>query len=148
MQKVSLSIVLIAAALASPFAATAAPAGLEITNARMPLPPSGSDVGAVYLTLRNDGTDSKTIVGIESAAARNAMLHELMVVQGTARMRPIERLSIPAGGEIVLAPGGLHIMLVGLKDHLRIGQTVPLVLLLGDGQKVGVTVSVRPIGSQ
>jgi len=148
-QKISLYIVLVAAVLAmSASAVTAAPVGLTVTNARMPLPPSGSDVGAVYLTLHNEGTDSKTIVAVESPSARSAMLHKSMVVQGTERMRPIERLTIAAGREIVLAPGGLHIMLVGLKADLRVGQEVPLVLRLEGGQKVEVMVPVRPIGTQ
>ncbi len=149
MHKIRFSILLTAAVLAAGVsAAMAASNGLSVVNARMPLPPSGSDVGAVYLTLRNEGVESKTIVGVESAWARSAMLHESAVDHGTARMRPIERLTIPAGRTIVLAPGALHIMLVGLKNDLRVGQEVPLALLLEGGQKLDVMVSVRPIGSQ
>lgn len=144
-----LSILLTAAVLATGLSpAIAASNGLSVVNARMPLPPAGSDVGAVYLTLRNEGVESETIVAVESAWARSAMLHESAVDHGTARMRPIERLTIPAGRTIVLAPGALHIMLVGLRNDLRVGQEVPLALLLEGGQKLDVVVSVRPIGSQ
>jgi copper(I)-binding protein len=148
-QQTRLSVLLGVAILAAVCSvATAAPSMLLVENARMPLPPSGTDRGAVYLTLRNRGADPAVIVGVECALADSAMVHESTVVQGMARMRPIERLTLAAGQSLVLAPEGLHIMLVGLKGELHVGQDVPLVLLLADGHKVDAVVRVRPTGSQ
>jgi periplasmic copper chaperone A len=113
----------------------------------MPLPPPGSDVAAVYLTLHNPGNAPQVIIGVESPLARSAMLHQSTVVGGTARMRPIPRLPIAAGQTLVLAPEGLHIMLAGLRQRVQIGQDVPLVLILADRRKIDARVRVRPTGS-
>jgi copper(I)-binding protein len=135
-QQTRLSVLLGVAILAAVCSvATAAPSMLLVENARMPLPPSGS------------GADPAVIVGVECALAGSAMVHESTVVQGMARMRPVERLTLAAGQSLVLAPEGLHIMLVGLKGELHVGQDVPLVLLLADGHKVDAVVRVRPTGS-
>ena len=124
-----------------------ADAALVIENARMPQPPAGSDVAAVYLTLRNPGTAPQVIVGVASPLARSGMLHQSAVVGGTARMRPVSRLTIAPGQSLVLAPEGLHIMLGGLTQSVQIGQEVPLVLILADGRKLDARVRVRPTGS-
>jgi copper(I)-binding protein len=119
---------------------------VEAAWVRAPAP--GTDVGAAYFTVRNTGHETATIVGICSPAAAMAMLHETSVDGGTARMRPRERLEIAPGQTIALKPGGLHVMLHGLKRTLAVGESVPLTLQLADGEELAVTAQVRPIGSQ
>jgi periplasmic copper chaperone A len=60
-------------------------------------------------------------------------------------MRPHEHLLVPAGQAVQLAPGGLHIMLHGMKQSAAVGQTIPLTLVLADGVKVPVAARVRPL---
>jgi copper(I)-binding protein len=105
----------------------------------------GSEVAAVYLTVRNSTAKPITIVGVESPAASHAMIHETQNNGGQSQMRPHEQLVVPAGQAISLAPGGLHIMLHGMKQSAAVGQTVPLMLLLADGNKVAVAAVVRPL---
>jgi copper(I)-binding protein len=148
-QMTSPSLILGIAVLATALAvAASAQSAWEVENAWMPLPPPGSDVGAVYLTLRNRGSTPLVITAVASELARSAMVHESAVVGGMARMRPTPQLTVAAGQALVLAPGGLHIMLMGLKSALHLGQDVPLALMLADGQKIDVTARVRPTGSQ
>jgi periplasmic copper chaperone A len=108
----------------------------------------GSDVAAVYLTVRNSGSKPLSIIGVESPAASHAMIHETQTEGGQSRMRPHEHLSIPPGQTVKLEPGGLHIMLHGLAQPLAVGQNVPLALLLADGSKVQVAARVRPLSAQ
>jgi periplasmic copper chaperone A len=107
----------------------------------------GSDVAAVYLTLRNPTTKPITIVGVESSVAAHAMIHESKMVNGQSQMRPHEQLLVPPGQTVKLEPEGLHVMLHGLTQPVAVGQSVPLVLLLADGSKVQVKALVRPLNA-
>jgi periplasmic copper chaperone A len=108
----------------------------------------GSDVAAVYLTLRNPTAKSISIVGVESPVATHAMIHETKTEGGQSRMRPHEQLLVAPGQTVKLEPGGLHVMLHGLTQPLAVGQSVPLVLLLADGSKVQAAALVRPLNAQ
>ncbi len=108
----------------------------------------GSDVAAVYLTVRNPTTTPITVVGVETTVASHAMIHETRTDSGQSRMRPHEQLVVPAGQSVKLEPGGLHIMLHGMTRPAVVGQTVPLTLLLADGGKVPVAALVRPLNAQ
>jgi periplasmic copper chaperone A len=107
----------------------------------------GSDVAAVYLSLSNPTAKSISIVGVESPGASHAMIHETKTEGGQSRMRPHEQLVIAPGQTVKLEPGGLHIMLHGLTPPVAVGQSVPLVLLLGDGSKLQVTAQMRPLNA-
>jgi copper(I)-binding protein len=62
-------------------------------------------------------------------------------------MRPVEGgLEIPAGGAVELKPGGLHLMLIGLKAPLSEGGNVPLTLVFDNGMRVDAALSVRAMG--
>lgn len=107
----------------------------------------GSDVAAVYVTLRNLSTKPITVTGVQTSIASHAMIHETSVQGGLSRMRAHEQLVIPGGETIRLEPGGLHVMLQGLTRPLSVGQSVPLVLVLADGGTLQVTASVRPLNA-
>jgi copper(I)-binding protein len=108
----------------------------------------GSDVAAIYLTMRNPSTKPIVIVGVESSVASHAMIHETKTESGQSRMRPHEQLVVPPGETVKLEPGGLHVMLHGLTQPVAVGQSVPLVLLLDGGGKVQVAAVVRPLNAQ
>lgn len=127
--------------------AMAAPPTLIVQDAWVRQVP-GSDVAAVYLTLRNPTTRPVSIVGVESSLASHAMIHETKTESGQSRMRPHEQLVVPAGQTVKLEPGGLHVMLHGVTRPAAVGDSVPLVLLLADGNKVQVAAIVRPLTAQ
>jgi hypothetical protein len=62
-------------------------------------------------------------------------------------MRPVERLVVPAGASVQLAPGALHVMLHMLTHTPAVGESVPLVLQLEGGGTVAVTARVRPLAA-
>ncbi|HXR89958.1 MAG TPA: copper chaperone PCu(A)C [Steroidobacteraceae bacterium] len=108
----------------------------------------GSDVAAAYLTLRNTGKKTVTVVGVDCSDASMAMIHETTVKGGISRMRPHEQLVVPPGATVKLEPEGLHIMLHGVTKPLAPGASVPLVLRLSDGTSVQVAALVRPLNAQ
>lgn len=105
--------------------------------------PPGAENGAVFLTVENPGTRARAVVEARSPAARRVELHTHVTVDGTMQMRRVERFEVPAGGAAVLAPGGDHVMLLGLTGELSAGSELPLTLVLDDGTAQVVTVPVR-----
>lgn len=108
----------------------------------------GADVAAAYLSVHNVTATPVTISSVSSPTAAHVMIHETSVENGQSRMRPHERLVVPAGQTVKLQPGGLHVMLQGLKRPLTVGQQVPLVLVLAGGSTVQVTATVRPLNAE
>jgi copper(I)-binding protein len=108
----------------------------------------GTDTAAVYLVLRNTSVQPVIVIGVRSPAASHVMIHETSTVDGQSRMRMHEKLVIAPGHSVTFAPGGMHVMLSGMKKSPLIGQTVPLILLLADGGRVQVAAVVRPLGAE
>lgn len=83
------------------------------------------------------------VTAVRSPAFKDVSLHETTLVDGVSRMRAIERLSVAAGKDVELKPGGLHLMLMDGTGPLREGQRVPLSLVLSDGTEVQGELVVR-----
>lgn len=90
---------------------------------------------AAYMTVTNRGTVAHTITSASGDAAQAIELHNHVEEGGMMRMRKIEGIEIPAGATVQLQPGGLHIMLIGLKQNLQDGASVHLDLSFEDGSK-------------
>lgn len=91
------------------------------------LPPVARN-GAVYLEIRNTGPKPDRLVAISTPAAESAELHRTQIDGGIARMGELATLEIKPGDSALLHPGGLHIMLNGLKMPLKAGTEFPLTL--------------------
>jgi periplasmic copper chaperone A len=140
------AVALLAACLAPLGAALAAPPpAISAQDAWIRATP-GTDVAAAYLTLHNSGAQPVVVIGVRSPRAAQAVIHETTLVHGQTRMRAHEELQIAPGDTVRLTPGGLHIMLQGLKPPLAVGDEVPLELRLAGGGTVAVTAHVRPLG--
>ncbi|MBO9717801.1 MAG: copper chaperone PCu(A)C [Pseudoxanthomonas sp.] len=91
----------------------------------------------------NGCVTAQAVVAVRSPRFGDVSLHETQVVDGVSRMREVERLPLTPGGEAVLAPGGLHLMLMQPDAVLADGERVPLVLVLADGHQVAAELQVR-----
>jgi hypothetical protein len=110
-------------------------------NAWVRTPAPGQKTAAAYLDLTSDG--DAALVAAESPAAGKAELHTMNMDGGVMRMRPVQKIDLPALKTVKLAPGGLHIMLLDIKRPLKEGDTVPLVLKFQGKGKVPSTVKVE-----
>lgn len=112
---------------------------IMITNAiAAPSPTSQSRTGAVYLSIMNMGKENDDLVSISTPVSASAMLHESKDDNGVMKMEMRDQLEIPAGKTIDILPGHMHIMLVGLKAPLKIGDNVPLEMTFKKSGKVFV----------
>jgi copper(I)-binding protein len=130
---------------AAPLVAHAEQNGIKIENAWSRAAMAGR-TGVVYLTVTDSGGNDR-LVSVTSPVATEAMLHESFTDHGVAKMRPVATLQVAPGQPITLAPGGYHIMLMGLKQPLKPGDTFPLMLKFDQAGQVTTTVTVRKAGA-
>jgi copper(I)-binding protein len=104
--------------------------------------------GAGYLSLNNKGSTPDRLIGGRAEIARAVEIHSTTMVDGVMRMRPLEGVEIAPGAQVALAPGGMHIMLVGLKQPLVAGSRVPLTLVFEKAGEVQVELAVEAAGAR
>lgn len=100
---------------------------------------------AVFMTLKNTGTSDHAVVSASSEAAQVVELHTHVNDGGVMRMRKIDQISVKAGESTVLEPGGLHVMLLGLKRPLSVGATVQVALAFSDGSTKTVVAPIKSV---
>jgi periplasmic copper chaperone A len=124
----------------------ASPIAVEAPWARAT--PAGARTGAVYMTLANKTSASDRLTGASSDVAAEVQIHDMSVVNGIMKMRQLtDGLAIPAGGSVTLKPGGYHVMLIGLKKPLTVGETFPLTLTFQKAGNISATVQVKAMGA-
>jgi copper(I)-binding protein len=104
--------------------------------------------GAAYMTLRNTGRDADRLLAASTPVARTVELHTHVRDGEVMRMRPVADIPIPAGQTVRLRPGGLHVMLIGLKEPLRQGTTVPLTLRFERAGETTVQLEIQAAGAR
>lgn len=103
---------------------------------------------AVYLTLENTGDKEMTILGVSTPAAEHAMIHQTTEHHGTSHMDHLAELDVPGKKTLEFKPGGLHVMLMGLKKPLKAGDTFPLTLEVEKADPLQLSVEVRSIDAK
>jgi periplasmic copper chaperone A len=83
------------------------------------------------------------LIKAESAIARTVEVHAMEMKDNLMTMREVPKVDLPAGKQVRLAPGGLHIMLMDLKQPVKNGETVPLKLTIEYPDKKRETVEVQ-----
>ncbi len=126
-------------------AAEDAAASVSVIGPYMRAVPPGQKSSAAFMTLRNDSGHDHAVVRAESSTARIVELHTHVEEGGMMRMRRIEKIAVPAQGETVLKPGGLHVMLIELNHQLKAGDNVSVTLVFQDGSRKEVQAPVRKI---
>jgi copper(I)-binding protein len=134
-------IVAVAAATVLTAGAAWAASSVQVTGAWSRPAPAGGN-GVVYATLTSTGR-ADHLVSASSPVAGRIEIHESMVMGGKAMMHSHPGgLDLAADKPVVLAAGGYHLMLIGLKTPLKVGETLPLTLKF---QKAGTLVVQVPV---
>lgn len=98
---------------------------------------------AIYMTIANTGAADDTLVAARADVATTVELHETTMQDNVMKMQPVENIPVPAGGSVELKRGGLHVMLLGVKQELKAGDTFPAVLVFAKAGEIPVTVPVQ-----
>lgn len=107
--------------------------------------PPGQPNSAAFMQLENTTHADLTLVTAQSSVAEVTELHTHTDVDGVMQMRQVENIALPAGETAELKPGGLHIMLIGLKQPLADGDLVDLTLNFSDGSATELSLPVRHV---
>ena len=102
--------------------------------------------GVIYLGIRNQGAADDRLIAVSTPLAEKVELHRSTMEEGIHRMEKVESVVVPAGGTVELAPGGLHVMLVGLKFMLMAEETIPVTFTFGGAGAITTGVSVEAPG--
>jgi|GEM_PF-1518453 copper(I)-binding protein len=110
---------------------------IDVTDVRISKGQVGG-VTAMYLYVGNEGGEDR-LVGVATPVADRAELHLLDERDGLRLMRTVDALTVPAAGAAELAPGGSHLMLVGLRKNLSPGDNVPITVEFARSGRVELT---------
>lgn len=128
----------------SVFATGCGDSGVTVSDAWVREVPPGIETTALYMKISNNSSENEKLLSIESELADNAEIHETSVNKdGISRMRQIQTVEIPASGSVSMKPGGIHVMLIGLKDRIENGQDIKVVLKFQNTGTREITAKVK-----
>ncbi|ALL12045.1 copper chaperone PCu(A)C [Caulobacter henricii] len=105
--------------------------------------------GVGFMTFANAGPRPVRLLSAESPVAGKVEIHQSAMANGVMSMRrQDDGVVIPAGGSVAFAPGGYHLMLLGLKQPLVQGQKVPLTLVFDNGRRAAVELTAQSAAPQ
>lgn len=111
--------------------------------------PPGAQVGGGYLTIENKGKAADRLIGGTFEASKTVEIHEMTVKDGVMTMRPLTQgIEIPPGGSVTLKPGGMHLMLMGLKRQLNQDDQINGTLVFEKAGTVKVEFEVESMGTK
>lgn len=125
--------------------ATPALAELVVEAAYVRGMPPGVDNTSAYMVLKNPGAEPVILTGANSPVAGAVTLHSTMNHNGMLHMQHVSSATIPAQGELILASGGMHLMLTQLRQVPKVGELVELTLQFADGSTQTLTLPVRSV---
>ena len=102
--------------------------------------PAQTSTGA-FMTLRSSA--HAKLVSVATPVAKRAEIHASMVHDGVMHMHAQEALELPVGKSVELKPGGYHVMLLGLTQPLKEGESVPLTLTFEGRDRQRTTLEVK-----
>jgi copper(I)-binding protein len=125
-----------------------AAANIVVTQAWSRATPGGSKVAGGYLTIENQARVADRLLSGSTVAAKKLEIHEMAVNDGVMTMRPVENgLTIEPGRTVTFAPGGLHLMFVGLLAPLKQGDRTPVSLTFERAGAITVLFEVQAMGA-
>lgn len=118
---------------------------LDIRNPYVRAVPPGQANSAAFMILKNKSAAPVKLISAQSAVAEAVELHTHIMDQGVMKMRQVSEILIPGNGMAHLKPGGLHIMLIGLKRNLFEGQKVSVKLHFSNGSMAVVEMPIKKV---
>ena len=144
--RIRLAILMLFALLSTPLvAATPAADEVSVVDAYVRTVPPGQPNSAAFMQLHNNSATSHAIVKAQSPVSKVVELHTHIMEDGMMKMRQVAQIDVPAQGSTTLAPGGLHVMLIGLTADLTPEQRVPVTLIFEDGSQTTIQAPVRKL---
>ena len=108
---------------------------------------AGMPTSAAYMKITNNGVSDDRLIAAKTAIAQRAEIHSMELDHGVMRMQAVDGgLTIAAGDSVALAPGGLHIMLLGLTTDLAPGSQHEITLIFEKAGDIELTATAKRPG--
>lgn len=98
---------------------------------------------AAYMTIMTHGDSPDKLIAATTPIADRAELHNHILEDGVAKMRQVETIDVTPSEPVTLEPGGLHVMLMGLKEEMEAGATLPLTLTFEQAGDVTLELPIK-----
>jgi len=102
-------------------------------------PAAQGTTGAGFMTLTNPDAKADALVAVQTPWARETQIHQTSMSGGMASMKRLDRAPLEPGAKLVFAPGGHHLMFMGLTRALKAGDAMPVTLIFASGARVKAT---------
>ena len=109
-------------------------------------PVTQGNTAAAYFSLHNHTQNDDELIGASSSVAEAAEIHESKMENDVMTMNMVSSVPLKAGDELMFEPGGLHVMLIGVKQELKVGDEFELVLKFKNHADIMVNVKVQEDG--
>ena len=138
------AILVVVVALAPLLSGCAAPGpeGMDVREA-WARPATQGGNGAVYFTIENQSSESEEMIGVTSDIAEAEEIHESRMNGDVMEMHHLESVPLEPGAEVKFEPGGLHVMLIGLKQDLQAGDEIEITLHFKKHPDLPVSVPIQ-----
>jgi len=103
----------------------------------------GQTVGGGYFRI-DGGPTADRWLAVSADIAQSVELHTMRMDGDVMRMRQLDSVDVPAKQSVEFKPGGMHVMLIGLKTPLKVGNNFPMTLRFEKAGSVSVNVRVLP----
>ncbi len=105
--------------------------------------PPNSTMYAGYLTIKNSGSEEVELLTVSSPKFKKIEIHQTQIIRNIARMVEQDGLPIFENETTTFAPGGLHLMMIGPKSNMKIGDKIELTLKFENNLSKTVTAEVQ-----
>lgn len=120
--------------------------GIEASDAWARMGETGAN-SAVYFVIQNHNAETDNLVGVSTNIANAAEIHESKMDGDVMMMNHLESVTLDPSKKVEFMPGGLHIMLIGLKQDLNIGDEIEVTLHLENSPDLTLKATVKDPGS-
>ncbi|HEX8568505.1 MAG TPA: copper chaperone PCu(A)C [Caulobacteraceae bacterium] len=141
--RVPAAVVAVAMSLSFPAAAQTARSGdITLSGPQIRASIGRARASAGYLTIRNTGMQPDQLYFVSCACAEKVEMHTHQMAGGVGKMVRLPSIIVPAGGQVTLAPGGVHLMFMGLKERLAKGDDQKVTLTFAKAGRITTTFAV------
>jgi copper(I)-binding protein len=116
--------------------------GISASDGHLILPVVAGRPGAVYFTVRNDGSVPVKLVGVHVGGAGSAQMHK---TEGGS-MAAVDSLDLAPGAQVDFKQGGMHVMVFDIGETVKASETAELTLTFSDGDKLSMPLRVETMG--
>ncbi len=99
------------------------------------------------MSIENQGKEADRLVSASSPVAGVVEIHEMAMDGGMMKMRAVKGIDLTPGATVEFRPGGYHVMLEELKQPLKQGDQIPVLLTFEKAGTVEIKVKVEPMGA-